>query len=86
MSPTTATKVSRRDEAHPGDGHQAADLLRGHRLAGQLALDQADLGVQEVDLAQAALERLALVGGKLERRRATDVPPCRTRLSSAGGP
>ena len=58
---------SRRDEAHPGDRHQATDLLAGHRLAGQLALDQADLVIEEVNLAQAAIDGLALVGWQLDR-------------------
>src|SRR5437588_11160176 len=58
----------RRDEAHPGNGHQATDLLTAERLRGELALDQADLAVQEVDLAQTALDGLALVCGKLKRR------------------
>src|SRR5438046_2830270 len=57
------------DEAHPGHGHQPPDLLRAERLPRELSLDQADLRVEEVDLAQAAIHRLALVGWQLERRK-----------------
>src|SRR2546428_10986115 len=64
----------RRDEAHPGNGHQATDPLTAERLRGELALDHADLAVQEVDLAQAALDGLALICGKLERRQ--PLSPC----------
>src|SRR5256714_13065651 len=58
---------SRRDEAHPGNAHQPADLIAAKCLRGEFALDQADLVIEEVDLPEAALDGLALVGGKLQR-------------------
>ena len=45
-----------------------------------------DLGVEEVDLAQAAIDGLALVAGQLELGSAMRGRACRTRRSSAGGP
>src|SRR6266550_4484255 len=56
-----------RDEAHPGDSHEAADLLRRKRLSCERSLDQPNLSVEEVDLAQSAVDGLALVGRQLER-------------------
>src|SRR5207244_8078257 len=84
------TKAAAETRLTPGDAHQATDLLRGHRLAGQLALDQADLVVEEVDLAQAAIDGFALVRGKLERgqpptsRLAKDVCHRRAALQVSG--
>jgi hypothetical protein len=39
-----------RDERHPGDRHQATDLIAAKRPHGELVLDQANLCVHEVDL------------------------------------
>jgi hypothetical protein len=53
-------------QAHAGDGHQPLDLCRGQRTLGDHALEDRDLGVEEVDLAQAPIDGLTLVAGQLE--------------------
>src|SRR5439155_7144448 len=50
------------DEVHAGQGEQASPLRRGEHLLGQGLLDQGDLTVEELDLAQAGRNRLLLIG------------------------
>ena len=47
-------------------GHQPTHLLRADRRLRQRAVDRSDLRVEEVDLAQTALDGVALVEGELE--------------------
>ena len=54
-------------QAHPGHGHQSLDRLGAERVLGDRALEDRDLAVEEVDLAQAPVDGLALVAGQLER-------------------
>src|SRR6266536_4666871 len=50
------------DEVHPGQGEQPSHLRRGEHLLGQRPLDQRDLAIEKLDLAQAGRDRLPLVG------------------------
>lgn len=52
-------------QVHPRHRHQPANLLRADGGLGQRTVDRGDLLVEEVDLAQATLDGLALVGGEL---------------------
>src|SRR5918995_503289 len=56
----------RRLHVDAGDAHQPQHLRPGERLLGDLAVEDRDLGIQEVDLAQAALEGETLVGRELK--------------------
>ena len=62
------------------DGHQPQDLRPGERLLGDLAIERGDLGVEEVDLAQAAVECQPLVDGQLQPRQ-----PAPARLAERVG-
>jgi hypothetical protein len=50
------------DEVHAGQGEQPPHLRRGQHLLGQRSLDQFDLAVEKLDLAQAGRDRLLLIG------------------------
>jgi hypothetical protein len=50
-----------------GDGHQAQHLGPAQRLTGDLGVELTDLGVEEVDLAQTAIEGQPLVKRQLQR-------------------
>jgi hypothetical protein len=54
------------DHVHARDGHQPLDLRRAERVAGHLLLDLGDLLVEELDLAQTAVDGLALPGRQLD--------------------
>ena len=56
----------RRHQAHAGHRHQALDRRRAERVLGDAAFEDRDLAVEEVDLAQAPVDRLALVGGQFK--------------------
>jgi hypothetical protein len=55
-------------DVHARDAHQPLDLRGLQRLTGDLLIQQRDLLVDEVDLTQTSLERLALVDGQLSLR------------------
>src|SRR5215211_2281405 len=57
----------RRDEVHPRHAHQPADLRGFERRSRQHPLCLCDFAIEEVDLAQAAGDRLALIGWQGER-------------------
>src|SRR4051794_8405793 len=66
--PGEAPDISDRGEERRGgdhvdarDRHQSPDLRRGQSVAGDLFLDLGDLLVEELDLAQTAIDRLALL-------------------------
>jgi hypothetical protein len=50
----------------PGTLIQPLDLWRAERIGGNLLLDRGDLLVEEVDLAQAAVDRLAFLNRQFE--------------------
>src|SRR3954447_21264104 len=56
----------RDDQVHARDGHQPARVTPIERVAGDRLLHQRDFSIEEVDLAQPALEGLALLDGQLE--------------------
>ena len=56
----------RRLHVDAGDGHQPQQLRPGERLLGDLAIERGDLGVEEVDLAQTAIEGQPLVDRQLQ--------------------
>jgi hypothetical protein len=56
----------RRHQTHPGHGHQALDRVSAQRVLSDAAFKDRDLGVQEVDLAQAPIDGFALVCGQFE--------------------
>ena len=60
MSPTAAMNLAATVTLTPGDGHQPLDLRPAQRLGGDELVDLRDLGVEEVDLAQAGVDGLAL--------------------------
>ena len=67
MSPTAARNVAAHDHVDPGHGHQPARPpaeLSASR--GDQPLDRRDLGVEELDLAQRRVDRLALLDRQLE--------------------
>src|SRR4051794_9816498 len=49
-----------------GDAHQPQHLRPGERLLGDLAVERGDFLVEEVDLAQAAVEGQPLIEGQLQ--------------------
>jgi hypothetical protein len=53
-------------DVDPGDRHQPFDLGALEGLLGELAVDVRDLGGEEIDLAQARLDGVALVAGEFE--------------------
>ncbi len=53
---------------HARDRHQPADLRRGERLLGDRPIDVREFVLQEVELAQASVDRFPLVERELERR------------------
>jgi hypothetical protein len=55
------------DHVHAGHAHQPPDLRRLKRVACDQALDCGDLRVEELDLAHAAVDRLALLERQLQR-------------------
>src|SRR4051812_46184066 len=65
MSPTAAMNVARDDHVDAGDGHQPLDLGPAQGVGGDQLVDLRDLGVEEVDLAQAGVDGLALVDCQL---------------------
>src|SRR5215207_9360024 len=64
----------RRDQVHPRHAHQPPDLGGFERRSRQHPLRLRDLPIEEVDLAQAAGDRLALVVGQRERRKPLPAP------------
>jgi hypothetical protein len=62
-------KRRRADHVHPGHGHQPARFARLKRVTGDQPLGPGDLPVEELDLAQRALERLGLLQRQLELRK-----------------
>jgi hypothetical protein len=56
------------DQVDPGDGHQPARLRPVEGVVGDHAIHQRDLGVEEVDLTQPAVERLTFLDRQLELR------------------
>ena len=54
------------DHVDARDGHQPPDLRRGKRRLGDRPLDRGDLLVEKLDLAQTAVDRLALIDRQLE--------------------
>jgi hypothetical protein len=67
MSPITAIIVAAVTTSTPGDRHQPADLRRVERDLRDLSVEQLALLEREVESAQVGVDRLALVGGQLER-------------------
>ncbi len=59
-------KLCRADHVHAGHGQQPARLRRAQRLARDQPLGRGDLAVEELDVAQRALERLGLLDRQLE--------------------
>jgi len=59
-------KAGGHDHVDPGHGHQPADLDRGQRLASDQPLHLRDLCVEELDLAHARVDGLALLDRQLE--------------------
>jgi hypothetical protein len=57
-----------------GHAHQPAHLAGTDRRLGQRAVDRGDLLVEEIDLAQTALDGLALVVGQLNAREEAPAP------------
>ena len=55
----------RDDHVDAGDGHQPLDLGPAQRLGGDQLIDLRDLRVEEVDLAQAGVDGLALADRQL---------------------
>ena len=55
----------RDDDVDAGDGHQPLDLRPAQRVGGDELVDLGDLGVEEVDLAQAGVDGLALADRQL---------------------
>jgi hypothetical protein len=53
------------DHVDAGDGPQPLDLRPGQRVGGDQPLDPGDLRVEEVDLAQAGVDGLALAQRQL---------------------
>jgi hypothetical protein len=53
-------------DADARDRHQPFDLWAGERSLGELVVDVRDLGGEEVDLAQAGLDGVVLIGGELQ--------------------
>src|SRR6266508_1214384 len=49
------------DEVHARQGEQPSHLRRGEHLLGERSLDQCDLAVEKLDLAQAGRDRLLLI-------------------------
>jgi hypothetical protein len=68
MSPTAAMKVAAAITSRQGR-HQPPDLCRAKRLGGDQPLDLCDLPVEELYVAQAPVDRLLLLDGKLQRAR-----------------
>ena len=66
------------DQVHARDGHQPARLGPVERVVRDRAIDQRDLAVEEVDLAQAAVERLAFLDRQLELGQPRPALSCRT--------
>ena len=56
------------DHVHAGHTHQPPDLRRLERGLGDQPLDLGDLAVEELDLAHAAIDGLALLGSQLQPR------------------
>jgi hypothetical protein len=54
------------DEVHARHGHQPPDLRPGQRLLGDQPLDRRDLRIEELDLADASVDRLALLQRQLQ--------------------
>jgi len=54
------------DHVDAGHGHQSARVRRAQRLARDQPLDRGDLCVQELDMAQRALDRLCLLDRQLK--------------------
>ena len=74
------------DQVHARDGHQPARLGPVERVVRDRAIDRRDLAVEEVDLPQRAVERLAFLDRAARARPATPGPSCRTDRSRPGGP
>jgi len=55
----------RDDHVDRGDGHEPLDLRPGEGVGGDEPLDLRDLAVEEVDVAQARVDGLALADGEL---------------------
>jgi len=55
----------RGDGAHARDRHDAADLRPGKDLLGDGSVHQAELAVEEVDVAEGGLHRLSFIGREL---------------------
>src|SRR4051812_33471035 len=66
LSPTAARKGTATIRFPPGDGHQPARVGPIHGVVGDHAVDQGDLGVEEIDLPQSAVQRLAFLDRQLE--------------------
>ena len=69
MSPTQAMNVAAVCRLTPGTVISRRISREPSAASASARFDRGDLLVEEVDLAQAALDGLALVGGQLERSR-----------------
>ncbi len=70
---------------HARDRHQPADLRRGERLLGDRPIDVREFVLQEVELAQASVDRPAR-RARARAPRATPDRPCRRRPRREGAP
>ena len=78
MSPTEAMKVAAVWTLTPGTVISRSTSGQPSACGGDLPIDRGDLGVEEVDLAQAAIEREALVDRAAQLGEPAPAGPCRT--------
>ena len=73
-------------DVDPGDRHQPFDLGALEGVLGELAVDVRDLGGEEIDLAQARFDGVALIVGEFELGEPPRGRVCRTGQLIGGRP